>query len=185
MGKIPWRRAWQPTPAFLPGESQGQRSLTGYSPWGRKELDTTERLSTHMCILNPGPSWQLPRSLKICWLDNSTSLFKTLQRPSVTLWIKPALPSVPHRAPVSAFCPLFQSPLLSHLTCSPCPMHWPSVAQIYQAFSLSEPFTHSEHIYKSPSMCHTLSLALSLVGNKIQTNHCPWEVYILVRADRL
>ena len=30
--KIPWRRAWQPTPAFLPGESHGQRSLTGYSP---------------------------------------------------------------------------------------------------------------------------------------------------------
>jgi len=43
---IPWRRAWQPTPVFLPGESHGQRSLTGYSPWGRKEWDTTERLST-------------------------------------------------------------------------------------------------------------------------------------------
>ena len=33
--KIPWRRAWQPTPVFLPGESHGQRSLAGYSPWGR------------------------------------------------------------------------------------------------------------------------------------------------------
>ena len=41
-GKIPWRRAWQPTPVFLPGESHGQRSLSGYSPWGRKELDTIE-----------------------------------------------------------------------------------------------------------------------------------------------
>ena len=40
--KIPWRRAWQPTPVFLPGESHGQRSLVGYSPWGRKESDTTE-----------------------------------------------------------------------------------------------------------------------------------------------
>ena len=40
--KIPWGRAWQPTPAFLPGESHGQRSLTGYGPQGRKELDTTE-----------------------------------------------------------------------------------------------------------------------------------------------
>ena len=37
--KIPWRRAWQPTPLFLPGESPGQRSLAGYSPWGCKELD--------------------------------------------------------------------------------------------------------------------------------------------------
>ena len=40
--KIPWRKAGQPTPLFLPGESQGQRSLAGYSPWGRKELGTTE-----------------------------------------------------------------------------------------------------------------------------------------------
>ena len=46
VGKIPWRRARQPTPVFLPGESHGQRSLAGYSPWDRKELDTTERLST-------------------------------------------------------------------------------------------------------------------------------------------
>ena len=41
-GKIPWRRAWQPIPVFLPGPSHGQRSLVGYSPWGRKESDMTE-----------------------------------------------------------------------------------------------------------------------------------------------
>ena len=40
--KIPWRREWLPTPVFLPGELHGQWSLMGYSPWGRKELDTTE-----------------------------------------------------------------------------------------------------------------------------------------------
>ena len=45
VGKIPWRRAWQPTPRFLPGESHGQRSLAGYGSWGRKESDTTERLT--------------------------------------------------------------------------------------------------------------------------------------------
>ena len=43
----PLRRAWQPTPAFLPGKSHGQRSLEGYSPWGRKDLDKTEWL-THL-----------------------------------------------------------------------------------------------------------------------------------------
>ena len=43
-GKIPWRRAWQPTPVFLPGEFHGQRSLGGYSPWGCKEFDMTEQL---------------------------------------------------------------------------------------------------------------------------------------------
>ena len=40
--KISWRRAWQPSPVSLPGESHGQKSLTGYSPWGRTESDTTE-----------------------------------------------------------------------------------------------------------------------------------------------
>ena len=41
VGKIPWRRKRQPTPVFLPGESHGQRSLVGYSPWGRTESDIT------------------------------------------------------------------------------------------------------------------------------------------------
>ena len=45
--KIPWRWKWQPTPGFLPGKSHGQKRLVGYSPWGHKVLDTTERLSTH------------------------------------------------------------------------------------------------------------------------------------------
>ena len=36
VGKILWRRKWQPTPVFLPGESHGQRSLVGYSPWAAK-----------------------------------------------------------------------------------------------------------------------------------------------------
>ena len=44
VGRIPWRRAWQPIPVFLPGESHGQRSLLGYSPWGCKDM--TERLNT-------------------------------------------------------------------------------------------------------------------------------------------
>ena len=46
-GRFPWRRAWQTTPVFLPGESPGQRNLGALcSPQGRKEPDTTERLST-------------------------------------------------------------------------------------------------------------------------------------------
>ena len=43
-GKIPWKRKWQPTPVLLPRKSHGGRSLVGYSPWGCKESDTTERL---------------------------------------------------------------------------------------------------------------------------------------------
>ena len=47
VGKIPWRRKCQPTPVFLPGKFHKQRSLTVYSPWGHKESDTTELLSTN------------------------------------------------------------------------------------------------------------------------------------------
>ena len=47
VGKIPWRREWQLTPVFLLGESHGQRSLTGYSPWGLKEPDMTEQLNNN------------------------------------------------------------------------------------------------------------------------------------------
>ena len=42
VGNIPWRREWLPTPVFLPGEFNGQRSLANYSPWGHKESDMTE-----------------------------------------------------------------------------------------------------------------------------------------------
>ena len=45
--QVPWRRKWQPTPVFLPGESHGWRSLVGYSPQSRKESDTSERLHFH------------------------------------------------------------------------------------------------------------------------------------------
>ena len=54
LGKIPQRKTWQPTPVLLPGESHGQRSLVGYSPWGGKELDTTERLSTDLGVYGLG-----------------------------------------------------------------------------------------------------------------------------------
>ena len=43
VGKIPWRKKWKPTPVLLPGKFHGQRSLVGYSPWGHKEADMTER----------------------------------------------------------------------------------------------------------------------------------------------
>ena len=59
------RRQWHPTPVVLPGKSHGRRGLVGYSPWGREELDTTERLhfhalekemATHSSVL----AWRIP-----------------------------------------------------------------------------------------------------------------------------
>ena len=44
VGKILWRRKWQPSPVLLPGKFHEPKSLIGYSPWGRKELDMTEQL---------------------------------------------------------------------------------------------------------------------------------------------
>ena len=52
--KIPWRRAWQPTPVLLPGKAQGQRSLIGYSPQRLKEANKTSNLSC-IQILKPPP----------------------------------------------------------------------------------------------------------------------------------
>ena len=56
VGKIPWRRKWQPTPVFLPGKSHGRRSLVGYSLWGSKESDTVERL--HVIDIKVGHQWE-------------------------------------------------------------------------------------------------------------------------------
>ena len=46
-GRSPWRRKWQPTPLLLHRKFHGWRSLVGYSPWGRRESDMTERLQFH------------------------------------------------------------------------------------------------------------------------------------------
>ena len=61
--KIPCRRAQQPTPVFLPGESHGQRSLVGYSPWGDRESDTIET-TYHTCTCV-----HLKEGVMQCYLD--------------------------------------------------------------------------------------------------------------------
>ena len=61
----PWRRKWQPTPVLLPGKSHGWRSLVGYSPWGHRESDTTERLhSTFILIIRAVAA--AAKSLQLC-----------------------------------------------------------------------------------------------------------------------
>ena len=58
VGETPWRRKRQPTPVLLPGESRGQRTLVGCSPWGGKESDTIERLPFHFrCNLKDTIRW--------------------------------------------------------------------------------------------------------------------------------
>ena len=67
-----WRRKWQPTPVFLPGESHGQRNLAGYSPWGHKELDMTDWLgvqasNTHKARKNSAVTQEIFNKWKCDW----------------------------------------------------------------------------------------------------------------------
>ena len=72
-----WRRKWQPTPVFLPGESQGRRSLVSCRLWGCKESDITEPLSlTYVCAVDsqsssliPNISWTLYSIAYIGWVN--------------------------------------------------------------------------------------------------------------------
>ena len=57
VGNIPWRREWQPTPVFLPGEFHEQRRPVGYSSWDRRESDTMERLSLSLSPLLENSLW--------------------------------------------------------------------------------------------------------------------------------
>ena len=108
--KIPWRREWLSTPVFLPGESPGQRSLVGYSPWGCKESDTTARLSPFLPRPEPlltvgthssAPSF-FPRPEPLLTLGAHSSAPSFLPRPEplLTLGAHSSAPSVPRRAPV-------------------------------------------------------------------------------------
>ena len=73
LGSIPGsRREWQPTPVFWPGESHGQRSLAGYSPWGRRESDTTEGLSTKS---RPPRKPRVPRATQIQYTPDPSDAF--------------------------------------------------------------------------------------------------------------
>ena len=78
--KIPWRRAWQPTPVFFPGESHGQRSLAGYSPWGHKGSDLTWQLNNKSPIYEPSS----------CERSDSSSVFCQGQ-----VWVTRHLPPLP------------------------------------------------------------------------------------------
>ena len=72
IGKISWRRTWQPIPVFLPGESHGLRSLAGYSSWGPKESDTTNTFTFSLL------------SYKLCCIHFVKLLFKAIHASNVS-----------------------------------------------------------------------------------------------------
>ena len=79
---LPWRRAWQPAPVFLPGESHGQRSLVGYSLWVTKSRTQLKRLSTQ----------QAHHVTSLCGVK--VRGHTGANRPIYGLW--PAAPTLPH-----------------------------------------------------------------------------------------
>ena len=103
------RRQWHPTPVLLPGKSHGRRSLVGYSPWGREESDTTERLHFHFSLSCVGEGDEAAHSSVLAWRIPGTGEPGGL--PSV------GLHRVRHdwsnlvAAAAAAASPLFHSPL--------------------------------------------------------------------------
>ena len=63
-----WRRRWHPTPVLLPGKSHGRKSLVSFSPWGREELDTTERLHYYFSLSCIGEGNGNPLQCSCLWI---------------------------------------------------------------------------------------------------------------------
>ena len=80
VGKIHWKRKWQPTPVFLPGKVHGQRSLAGCSPRDCKESGLTEQLSTNPVLPSLTSSWEFCRILKIHLNSTNNNRFLIVQR---------------------------------------------------------------------------------------------------------
>ena len=121
------RRHWHPTPVLLPGKSHGRRSLVGYSPWGREQSDTTERLHSHFslsctgegngnplqcsCLENPrdGGAWRAAvygvaqSRTWLKWLSSISSIHRVNQ-----LWIekfwKKSIPQSPKKQNLNLWC---------------------------------------------------------------------------------
>ena len=75
--EIPWRRAWQPTPGFLPGESHGQKRLAGYSLWGHKQSDTTEAMIHTQTVILQLSTWVEPSRLILLRVFKLFSILST------------------------------------------------------------------------------------------------------------
>ena len=134
--KILWRRAWQPTPVFLPGKSQGQRSLEAYSPRGHKRVGPNLGLNNNIevhwyltCRHRPAgmdlcECFSSPSSSKLCPLFPLSLIFSLLP----LSWVHPLLiiPTFPPNIEWMHMCPI----LCNLLDCSPTSS---SVLEILQA----------------------------------------------------
>ena len=107
VGKIPWKRKWQPTLVFLPEESHGWRSLVGYSPRGHKESDKTERLHFHFSLSCIGEGngnplqcscLENPRDSRAWW----AAIYGVAQSQTQLMWLSSSGGNTPDGVPLWA-----------------------------------------------------------------------------------
>ena len=82
VGKIPWRRKWQPTPVFLPGKSHGQRSLVSSCPWGHKKSDMTAHTCAACLVLVQQQGYNFTKSTTSIALFSDFSALDSFPSPS-------------------------------------------------------------------------------------------------------
>ena len=111
--KIPWRRAWQPTPVFLAVEFHGQRSLVGYSPRGCKDSDTTQQITLSLSLAFYQVGISKPGSAEDC-----VAMTKTQRQRG---WVDSSHPQQPHRNRIRGRGPQ------THLPTCHFPLVFPSV----------------------------------------------------------
>ena len=164
--KILWRKKWQPTPVFLPGKSHGW-SLVGYSSWGRKESDTTERLHFHFSLScigkgngSPLPCPENPKDSRACLaavygVAQSRTRLKRLSSSSGSVYMLILNALVAQSCstlcdardcilPVSSVHGIFQARILKWVAIpfprgSSQPRDWTQISCITGGFFLSEP----------------------------------------------
>ena len=143
VSKIPWRRKWRPTPAFLPGESCGQRRRAGCSSWGHAESDTTGAVRTHTptCFLKGGHGRcsQQPGLVKaawVCWQTTGSGRWWGRGQKSQTLsiWHQCLLPTW---AALEGNCSLAAAEAMWKPYCPVCSPSWPRGVIAEETFILA------------------------------------------------
>ena len=135
VGKVPWRKAWQPTLVFLPGESQRQRSLAGYSSWGCKRvghnLATKQQQWQFQHFNKFSPAWWLQD-----FFENHWKYMRKKDLGHTVCWRKHLLLS-PHSQLLSSFSPaVSMAILISNLPlCFSSPL--PSLKSKFKDLNLS------------------------------------------------
>ena len=113
VGKLPWRREWLSTSVFLPEEFHGPRSLMGYSPWGHKESDTTERLTCSLFFTKDNCKEWL-----VCFIFICAPLNLSLEFLSLLSMLSQQMEKIierNHRAMSGKFCLSIASPRIANL----------------------------------------------------------------------